>query len=200
MSTGYPQYMFHREQPSSSGQRLNATDGCELQISDGAMLEVNSGGLIELESGSTMNVKSGGVISVEDGGILNLEGGAQVRESVTAHTSLTKTTLAHTGISSISVATSNVIFTMENPSAAGLTKAIIPLSTKVMYLRSTTELVTNKVHFGTSGKYMLKFTMLAAYKAEQQGVILKSLSTIKWSILAPSTLKLKLEQTTKLTT
>jgi len=194
MSTGYPQYMFHREQPSSSGQRLNATDGCELQISDGALLEVNSGGLVELESGSTMNVLAGGYISIEDGGILNLEGGAQVRETVTAHSTLTPA-LTHSGISTITAASSGVIFTIEAP-VAGLTKTIVPACTEIMIIRGTTAVATSKVQFGTTGKYSLALKLLAAGKAEGACLILKSLSTVKWSIFAPSTVCLQLAQTT----
>jgi hypothetical protein len=200
MSTGYPQYMFHREQPSSSGQQFTATNGCELEIESGALLEVNSGGLVELESGSTMNVKSGGYISVEsggyiaveDGGIIALAGGAQVRETVTAHTSLTKA-LTHTGIASISAATSAIIFTIEAP-VAGLTKTIVPLSTKIMYVQPSTG---NTIHVGTTGKYQLKVEMLAGGKAEGAAFVLKSLSTIKWTpVSVPSTVNLKLTQTT----
>ena len=42
-STGYPQYMFQREQPSSSGQHFTATDGCKLVMNDGSLLQLDSG-------------------------------------------------------------------------------------------------------------------------------------------------------------
>jgi len=207
MSTGYPQYMFHREQPSSTGQMLDVTEGCELQISSGALLEVNSGGLVELESGSTMNVKSGGYISVEsggriaveDGGIIALAGGAQVRETVTAHTSLTKS-LTHTGISTISAATSSVVFTLEAP-VAGLTKTIIPLSTKIMILRATTAIATIPIRVGSTGnRYGYKVELLSAGKTGGAAIVLKSMSTILWKPAAlPSTLYLKLTATTSTT-
>ena len=193
MSTGYPQYMFHREQPSSSGQQVTVTSG--------SLLEFESGSLLELESGSTMNVKSGGYISVEsggriaveDGGIIALAGGAQIRETVTAHTSLTKA-LTHTGIATITASTKDIAFTLEAPGVAGLTKTIVPLTTKAQYINASTGIT---VTVGATGKYGFKVELLAAGKAEGCAFVLKSLSTVAWTAAAlPSTLNLKLTQTT----
>ena len=192
MSTGYPQYMFHREQPSSSGQQFTATAGCEMEFESGSLLEMNSGALMELESGSTCNVKSGGFISVESGGVINLEGGAQVRETISAHTSLT-TALTHTGIATISAATSAIGFTLAAP-VAGLTKTIVPLSTKIMFVNASTGVT---ITVGTTGKYGFKVELLTGGKSQGCSFTLKSLSTVAWVASAvPSTIDLKLTQTT----
>jgi len=159
-STGYPQYMFQREQPSSSGQHFTATDGCKLVMNDGSVLQ--------------------------------LDGGAQVREAVTAHTSLTKA-LTHTGIATITAATSAIAFTLEAP-VAGLTKTIVPLSTKILYLNASTGIT---VTVGATGKFGFKVELLTGGKSQGCAIMLKSLSTVAWVASAvPSTIDLKLTQTT----
>ena len=62
--------------------------------------------------------------------------------------------------------------------------------------------------FGLLGPLSVKYLPLIMARmpgvpeglAEGGGIILKSLSTLKWAILAPSTINLKLELTTKITT
>ena len=159
-STGYPQYMFQREQPSSSGQHFTATDGCKLVMNDGSVLQLDSG--------------------------------AQVTEAVVAHSSLTLA-LTHTGISTITAATSAIAFTLAAP-VAGLTKTIVPISTKIMYVNASTGIT---ITVGSAGKFGFKVELLAGGKAEGGAFTLKSLSTVAWTPVAvPSTVNLKLTQTT----
>ena len=159
-STGYPQYMFQREQPSSSGQHFTAADGCKLVMNDGSLLQLDSG--------------------------------AQVTEAVVAHTSLTLA-LAHTGISTITAATSKIAFTLAAP-VAGLTKTIVPLTTRVMYVNASTGIT---VTVGSSGKFGFTVELLAGGKVAGGAFVLKSLSTVAWTAVAvPSTIDLKLTQTT----
>ena len=159
-STGYPERMITKAQPTSSGQYQTFSSGCKLNM------KVDSE--IEMESGSTFNLESGAHLTIRSGGRF-------LDQNVTTST-------GHTGVAAITnygvtLCRATGVRTLDPVKGARKT-LIFYGSTKAAYVRGSTRA---KVKFGTSNTVLV---ITPTSKIDEEGlgygVDLVGQSSIVW--------------------
>jgi hypothetical protein len=184
-STGYPERMITKAQPSSSGQYQTFSSGCKLNMKVDSEIEMESGSTFNLEAGAKMNVYGGVVAQTSSYFRIPVE-------SKTSNTTDQK--LQAYGLSRLTAATSNPAstgkggpkYTLRQPKGAGYIKTILLHDTTyTVAIRGSTD---KTVEFHTSGKkyYSMLLVGKAGASTSLNSVDIVSLSSVLWALKSKS--------------
>lgn len=197
-STGHHLHTIQFEQPSSSGETMSMTSGCQMIAEDGAVIKHSSGSFEEYSSGAYINLKNKAYMDVNanayvdfnagsyqtlgSSAYINLStGSAYIKKAVVAHSSL-NATLDQSAINVVTSATSDIVFYLPVLTDEGMETEIISYTTFAWLLKG----ITKKVYFGSTLVTNHQLTLIGTTLTEKYGlaITLRSFSTQGWQIMS----------------